>query len=103
MTQHVVEPATAEQQADTIERYEEALAAGLPSEDAPMAINRAYRRLIPRWHFAMLNDERRRGVLDLVAGMRELEKEYEDQEVVLFHRADTSSAIGHAGGTATDR
>jgi len=59
MTQHVVEPATAEQQADSIERYEETLVAGLPSEDAPMAINRAYRRLIPRWHFAMLNDERR--------------------------------------------
>jgi hypothetical protein len=53
-------------------------------------------------HLAMLNDERRRGVLDLVAGMRELERQYEDHEVVLFGRADTSSAIGH-GGTATDR
>jgi hypothetical protein len=35
-------------------------------------------------HLAMLNDERRRRVLDLVAGIRELEKQYEDQEVVLF-------------------
>jgi len=55
----MVEQATTEQQLDSIERYEETLAAGLPSESAPIAINRAYRRLIPRWHFAMLNDERR--------------------------------------------
>ena len=35
-------------------------------------------------HLAMLNDERRRRVLDLAASVRVLKKQYEDQEVVLF-------------------
>lgn len=42
-----------------LERYEKDLAHGLSSELVEVAINRVYRRLIPRWHFAMLNDVER--------------------------------------------
>jgi hypothetical protein len=35
-------------------------------------------------HPAMLDEERKRRILDLFAGVRELEKRYEDREVILF-------------------
>ncbi|ATB42900.1 SAM-dependent methyltransferase [Cystobacter fuscus] len=50
--------ASAEAPYDSLETFEKVLALRLPSEDSS-AINRVYRRMIPRWHFAMLNDTER--------------------------------------------
>ena len=43
-------------------------------------------------HLAMLNDERRRRILDLFSSTSELQKQYEDQDVVLFRVESTSRA-----------
>lgn len=44
---------------ESIEAFEAALAReGAPARDQ-VAINRLYRRMVPRWHFAMLNDGER--------------------------------------------
>jgi predicted nicotinamide N-methyase len=41
---------------DSIESFEAAMAQRFSPQRAPFALNRLYRRMIPRWHFAMLND-----------------------------------------------
>lgn len=53
------ESVRAEAQHTSIESFEDALSLRLPGEHHPLAINRIYRRLVPRWHFAMLNDAER--------------------------------------------
>jgi methylphosphotriester-DNA--protein-cysteine methyltransferase/predicted RNA methylase len=50
------EPAHTASSMESLELFEESLASGTPSASAEVAINRAYRRMVPRWHFAMLND-----------------------------------------------
>jgi predicted RNA methylase len=45
-------------------RLEEAVAAGDRSEELRRALNRIYRQLVPRWHFAMLNDARRNAAFE---------------------------------------
>jgi Ribosomal protein L11 methyltransferase (PrmA) len=41
---------------DSIEAFEAALAQHAKPPLDPLALNRLYRRVVPRWHFAMLND-----------------------------------------------
>lgn len=51
--------AHADAQHPSIESFEDSLSLRLPRDHHPLAINRIYRRMIPRWHFAMLNDAER--------------------------------------------
>ncbi len=44
---------------ESIESFEAALARHVPSGVPGNPINRIYRKLVPRWHFAMLNDTER--------------------------------------------
>lgn len=44
---------------ESIESFEAALARHVPDGQPGNAINRIYRKLVPRWHFAMLNDTER--------------------------------------------
>jgi type II protein arginine methyltransferase len=44
---------------DPLEHYEASLTRGSSDARAEVAIGRAYRKLVPRWHFEMLNDEER--------------------------------------------
>jgi Ribosomal protein L11 methyltransferase (PrmA) len=44
---------------DSIEAFEAAMAQLCPLPRDPLALNRLYRRMIPRWHFSMLNDSDR--------------------------------------------
>ncbi|MCY1018668.1 50S ribosomal protein L11 methyltransferase [Pyxidicoccus sp. MSG2] len=41
---------------DSLEAFERELVQQLPAGQAHRHLNRVYRKLIPRWHFAMLND-----------------------------------------------
>jgi hypothetical protein len=56
-------PSVAARYQRAVSRLEEAVAAGDRSDEVRRALNRIYRQLVPRWHFAMLNDTRRNAAL----------------------------------------
>jgi hypothetical protein len=72
-----------------------AAAAPVPSGDLETDLRRRLRELEVRHvvvHLAMVDEERRQRILDMFADVGELEKQFEDDEVILF-RVETTDHV----------
>lgn len=54
-----IQRASAEPPHESLDAFEQALTLRVPADQSARYLNRVYRRLIPRWHFAMINDAER--------------------------------------------